>query len=69
MPCTRPSNYSIKDLLTAVMLFRECKLKVAPEAKFTSLSLHLPMEASLGLVVDDPGDTGRGEILGVFFAA
>lgn len=51
------------------MLFRECKLKVAPEAKFTSLSLHLPMEASLGLVVDDPGDTGRGEILGVFFAA
>lgn len=61
MPYTRLSNYSCKDPLTAGTMQCESKLKVAPEATFTSLSLHLPGEASLGLVVGDPTDTGKGE--------
>lgn len=65
MSYARLSNYPSKDPLTAATLLCERKLKVAPEAMFTSLSLHLPVEASLGLVVGDPADTGRGEILGV----
>lgn len=65
MPYARLSSYSSKDPLTAATWLCEHKLKVAPEAVFTSLSLHLPVEASLGLVVGDPADTRRGEILGV----
>lgn len=69
MPYTRLSNYSSKEPLTAVSSLCERKLKVAPEAALTSLSLHFTVEASLGLVVGDPADIGRGEILGVSSAA
>lgn len=69
MSCARLSHYFSKDPLAASTSFCESKLKVAPEAMFPSLSLHLPLEASLGLVVGDPADTGRGEILGVSSAA
>lgn len=48
----------IQDFRTAATLLCEHKPNVAPEAVFASLSLPLPVESPLGLVVADSADTG-----------